>query len=269
MQYGIITGSRAPLRAEKSGASEMVSELLFGEAIEIVETENTWVKVRNLFDSYEGWMDIRLLEIVQGFSKEQLLQGKLVQNIILPIYRLDPQYGMKVQLLGMNCFFPDCFQIESGEESAQYRIGTQEFFAGSDSIGATKEFTRDNLIEIAEWYANTPYLWGGRSSAGIDCSGLVQQAFRACGQALPRDAKDQALKGKKIAFEEIQAGDLAFFSNSAGKITHTSICIGDGEIIHASGFVKTDELRPEGIWDRSLQKTTHSLSFVNSYFTEC
>lgn len=269
MQYGIITGSRAPLRADKSGASEMVSELLFGEAIEVLESEKTWVKAKNLFDGYEGWLDIRLIEFIQGFSSEQLLQGKLVQNIILPVYRLDPHYGMKVQLLGMNCFFPDCFQIESSEESAQYRIGSQEFFVGSDSIGKSKEFTRDNLIEMAEWYANTPYLWGGRSSAGIDCSGLTQQVYRSCGISLPRDAKDQVLKGKRIAFEEIQPGDLAFFSNSEGKITHTGICTGDGEIIHASGFVKTDELRQEGIGDKRLQEITHNLSFVNSYFTEC
>jgi hypothetical protein len=269
MQLAIITGSIAPLRLEKSGASEMISELLFGEAVEILEEENTWAKVRNLYDRYEGWMDTRLLERIPALNTEILLKGQLIQSAILPVYRIDPNYGMRVQLLGHNSFFPDCFKSSSEEDFVQFRFGKTEFMLGQDGLENEKSFTEEDIIEVAERYLNTPYLWGGRSSSGIDCSGFTQQVFRTCGKFIPRDARDQAQMGSQTSWEKIRPGDLAFFSNSEGKIIHTGICLEENEIIHASGFVKTDELRPEGIYDKQLQKITHTLSFINTYFTDC
>lgn len=269
MQIALVSGSRAPLRAIPNGGSEMVSELLFGEVVEILETQDTWVKIRNLFDDYSGWMDIRLLEMVDSTSPEELLIGKCLQNLILPVYRMDPDYGMRVQILGMNSFFPDALCEGESEGSLVYQLGKIQFFVGPESLGPPLALTRDNIISQAEWYLNTPYLWGGRSSFGIDCSGLVQQVFRSCGVNLPRDARDQVKTGTAIHQAEGKPGDVAFFSNSEGKITHTGIIIGDEEIIHASGFVKTDELLPEGILDRKLGRITHSLSIVNTYFTDC
>jgi hypothetical protein len=269
MQLSIVSASRAPLRAEKSGASEMISELIFGEAVEVLDKDNTWLKVRNLYDNYTGWADIRLFEPINGYTPQDLLTGKLGINLILPVYRLDPNYGMKVQILGINAFFPDTLLSTQDEDSLKYQFGEIEFFVGKDLIETPKAFERDNLLEMAEWFLNVPYYWGGRSSCGIDCSGLLQQVFRACGNSLPRDAKDQALTGKKIKFDEIKAGDIAFFSNSDGNIVHTGICTGENEIIHASGFVKTDELRPDGIYDQQLGKITHVLAHINTYFTDC
>jgi gamma-D-glutamyl-L-lysine dipeptidyl-peptidase len=268
MQVAIITGSIAPLRKEKSGASEMVSELLFGESVEILESDNTWVKVRNLSDSYEGWMDCRLLEELPDQNPDILQKGKLIHSVIYPVYRLDPNYGMRIQLLGYNSFFPDCLRTSSNENSIQYRFGKTEFMVGPDGLDACIPFTEADLLEISERYLNTPYLWGGRSASGIDCSGLTQQVYRVFGKNIPRDARDQAKIGKRTNWEEIRPGDLAFFSNSEGKIIHTGICLEDHEIIHASGFVKIDELRPEGIFDKQLQKITHTLSFINSYFSD-
>lgn len=269
MQIALVSGSRAPLRAIPNGASEMVSELLFGEVVEILETQDTWVKIRNLFDNYSGWMDIRLLERVDYPRPHELLIGKCLQNLILPVYRMDPDYGMRVQILGMNSFFPEALCEGESEGSLEYQLGRIQFFVGPESLGEPLPPTRDNIINQAEWYLNTPYLWGGRSSFGIDCSGLVQQVFRSCGVNLPRDAKDQAQTGQAIPLEEGEPGDVAFFCNPEGKITHTGIILGDGEIIHASGFVKTDELLPDGILDRKLGKITHRLRVVNTYFTDC
>ncbi len=269
MPLAIITGSIAPLRLEKSGASEMISELLFGEAVEIIEEENTWAKVRNLYDKYEGWMDSRLLEKIPELKSETLLKGQLIQSAIQPVYRLDANYGMRVQLLGHNSFFPDCFLSSSEGDFVQFRFGKTEFMLGPDGLENEMSFTEENILEVAERYLNTPYLWGGRSSSGIDCSGFTQQVFRTCGKCIPRDAREQALIGSQTSWEKIRPGDLAFFSNSEGKIIHTGICLEDNEIIHASGFVKVDKLSPEGIFDKQLQKITHTLSFVNTYFTDC
>jgi len=265
MQMAIITGSYAPLRAEKSGASEMVSQLSFGEVVEILDIQDTWVKVRNLFDQYIGWMDIRLLSQV---STKDYTQGKFVQVMILPVFRQDI-YGLQVQVLGIGAFFPDTCLVDSNEGILRYEIGKTEFQISEDSIASPKDFTRDNIVDTAQAFLNLPYVWGGRSFSGMDCSGLVQTVFRLCSRDLPRDAKDQVLRGKIINFNDAKPGDLAFFSGSDTNITHTGIYIGEGEIIHASGYVKTDTLKSTGIYDQLLQRNTHILHSINTYFTDC
>ena len=108
-----------------------------------------------------------------------------------------------------------------------------------------------------------PYLWGGKSTFGIDCSGLTQQVYKLGGYELPRDAYQQAELGEVLSFvEEAEPGDLAFFDNADGKIIHVGIILGDYKIIHAHGKVRIDPFDSNGIFNTDSQKYSHKLRFI-------
>lgn len=112
--------------------------------------------------------------------------------------------------------------------------------------------------ELASNYLRVPYLWGGRTCMGIDCSGFTQVVFAQCGIPLLRDASQQVTQGIKVdSFEEITANDLCFFANTEGRIVHVGIALPNHKIIHASGEVRIDTLTEEGIWNEELASYTH------------
>ncbi|MFM7637580.1 MAG: C40 family peptidase, partial [Crocinitomicaceae bacterium] len=146
-------------------------------------------------------------------------------------------------------------------------IGEQNFSIGPFSFVLTKELAHEktNAFELAEKYLNTPYLWGGKATNGIDCSGLVQSVFRMKGLNLPRDAYQQEEIGIEVDFNDLRNDDVAFFSNKNGKIIHVGILNENSAIIHASGRVRLDTLTKEGIWNEDYGKLTHSLKNIKRF----
>ena len=144
-----------------------------------------------------------------------------------------------------------------------FKLGEKEIkFQGLTTKGLKN---KNLLIEYAMLYLNAPYLWGGRSPFGIDCSGLTQMTYRLQGTEIPRDAQQQAELGKTLSFiEESQPGDLAFFDNSEGKIIHVGLILENNYIIHASGKVRIDRLDQQGIYNNEIRSHTHKLRLIKS-----
>lgn len=235
--------SVSPIRKEASDRSEMVSQLLFGETFEVVAYGNPWVKIRTVLDGYEGYMDIKhALPLTEKEFRRwvdaSVLQTSQVQKIQANFGTI---YTSKASFVG---------------EDARFDIGSWSFEQ------AELESMKKSIWEDSRDYLNAPYLWGGKSIFGIDCSGFVQAIFRLHGYNLPRDAYEQAEIGTDIDFEDVQANDLAYFSNAEGKIIHVGI-MGEGrQIIHASGRIRVDELKAQGIWNEEYEKFSHTLAHI-------
>ena len=233
MEKGICNVSVAPLRAENSHQSEMVSQLLYGEKVEIIEENGSFSKIKMVFDGYEGWIDAKQISKI---SEEDFAQKT-------------------AQILTEDFKF---FNFKKGK--ILLSIGSEIV---SDEEQTLREATGKSLSETAQRFLNVPYLWSGRSFFGIDCSGFTQLLFKVHGIQLPRDAYQQAEVGNVLDFvEESEPGDLAFFENQEGKISHVGIMLEDQKIIHAYGKVRIDLLDSTGIFNKDLGKHTHKLRFV-------
>ncbi len=242
-----------PLRKEASEGSEMVSQLVFGEYGEILEQQKSWCKIRNAEDTYEGWVD-----------------SKMILSIPLSRYekRPAPQYALKGSLIlsdGSELRLPLGARLPFPPGLDTIQLG-ENVWEKADSLRLQSVQPFSKVLDIAQLFLNTPYLWGGRSGAGIDCSGYTQLVFRMCGHTLPRDSRQQALRGEPIPFGEHQAGDLAFFrKQDQEKISHVGI-IGKGNVIyHASGKVRLDFLTKIGILKHPTGNATHILVDIKRY----
>jgi hypothetical protein len=249
MEYGICNLSVIPLRAEASDKSEQVSQILFGETFEISEWTERWVKVITTNDNYEGWIGrlqftmlghiayMTLKETPPPITYRAVTQAwKKPDNSVLYL----PVGSSLVFLKGTTC-----------------QINNEQF----EIIGEIGE--TENLEITAKSFLNTAYLWGGRTHYGIDCSGFTQAVFKLQSIYLKRDAWMQAEQGNVVDFlAEAKLGDLAFFDNAEGKITHVGIMLNNEQIIHASGRVKIDKIDSQGIYSEELKRYTHKLRII-------
>jgi hypothetical protein len=256
--FGICNLSVAPVRSAASDESEIVTQLLFGDFVKILEKpafdetyggyNSPWIKIRFDRDDYEGWMDFKQLVYV---DKTIFEAGTSTRQKVLfePILELEGPKGIQNIMLGSDLpFYKD----------GQLRLGTETYTV----LSPVDVDIKPDLFEIAEIYLNTPYLWGGKSIFGIDCSGLIQIVFKVCGYDLPRNASQQVKAGTEVAFNERRAGDLAFFINSSGKIHHVGILMSPHEIIHAAGRVRKDRFDDKGIYNLDLEKNTHTFHSI-------
>lgn len=250
---GICHLSLVAVRKEPSHGSEMVNQLLFGECFEQIDINGDWMHIRASHDNYEGWIHqaqqtpLSLTEFNELKRSKPYLTYDLVQILI-------NQNSIHSILLG---------SILPWYWGNTCRIGTNSYvFDGNAHLpeitGGAKA-----IVESAYMYLNAPYLWGGRSPFGIDCSGLTQMAYKLSGVPLKRDAWMQAEQGSTVHLvDEAQTGDLAFFDNEEGKITHVGIIAAKNKIIHSCGFVRVDAIDHHGIFNNQTKKYTHNLRLI-------
>lgn len=248
LDQAICPLSIVPVRREPDDRAEQVTQWLYGETADVLERGAKWTRLRFHHDEYEGWadnkqlapardgVDLRPVRSIEQFMHVATASGALV----LPFGAVLPAYS-----------------------EGRFEIGAERLaFPGRTTAQANGTAVM-RLLSLKDQWLNTPYLWGGRSPFGVDCSGLTQMLFLAGGIKLPRDAWQQAGLGNTVDLIDLATtGDLAFFDNEDGKIVHVGIVLEHRRILHASGRVRIDSLDQEGIYNAAEKKYTHKLRTV-------
>ncbi|WP_418604497.1 NlpC/P60 family protein [Hwangdonia sp.] len=245
MQYGICNLSIVSLRLEPSDKSELISQVLYGEYFKVLEQRKYWSKIRVAFDNYEGWIDNKQYIEITEEQYQALNQEtpKLSLDLVEFVQDADKQL----------------YSIPLGSSLNGLSILKHHFDGNSN----TENLSKSNLIKTSFLYLNAPYLWGGKTPFGIDCSGFTQMVYKLNGYKLLREASQQATQGEALSFiEESEPGDLAFFDDNEGIITHVGIIMKDNYIIHAYGKVRIDRLDHSGIYNVDKKMHTHKLRVI-------
>jgi gamma-D-glutamyl-L-lysine dipeptidyl-peptidase len=241
----------SPLRAEPSHRIEMVSQLIFGECCEILEQVKEWTRVRVKYDGYEGWCTSSHLAEVDELEYEP------AKTPLTPEWVTSLEYNGHPMMVPMGSHLT---AVKNGR--AQWRKNVVHYKGKTwDPTGSATD--AKSVRQLTYKFLNIPYLWGGKSVFGLDCSGYVQTVYKFLGIPVLRDAHQQATQGEPIGFlEETRTGDLAFFDNEEGKITHVGILLNAHEIIHASGKVRIDKIDNMGIVQSETHQRTHHLRVI-------
>ncbi len=252
MQYGIINIAIVPLREEPAHRAQQLSQLLFGESFRVIAKQDQWLNVESEF--YTGW-----IQAVQSF----LLEEDEYENFKQKPVRLthEPVTILRRKDLNTLLYVP-AGSVLPGLTDGKFNISTTVF-----ELQHPLQPKQTDLTAYARTYLNAPYLWGGRTHFGIDCSGFSQSVFLQNGIKIKRDAWQQAEQGTLVDFlQAAKPGDLAFFDNEAGRIVHVGIMLNNEQIIHASGSVKIDRIDDQGIFSAEQKKYTHQLRIIKRFF---
>ncbi|MDB4144274.1 C40 family peptidase [Flavobacteriaceae bacterium] len=245
MQYGLCDLSVVALRSEASDTSELISQVLYGEHFKVLEHRKSWSRIRLGFDKYEGWIDNKQFQFIEELEYKELHKSEPLMAMDLVDFITTQKQHLHPILLG------------STLNGLSYLEHT---FEGTARIGQND---KSKLVETALLYLNTPYLWGGKTPFGIDCSGFIQMVYKLNGFSILRDASQQASQGDALSFiEESEPGDLAFFDNNEGDIIHVGIIMEDHQIIHAHGKVRIDLLDQSGIYNVDTKTHSHKLRVI-------
>ncbi len=228
------------------------SQLLLCEKLQKISTNNDWIKVKaleqekynkktNKWDFQTGW--IQKKHVVKIKYDYDIVVNQPHAKIFLDQENfITVSIGTKLQLIDQNASKTD-YTVKLPNQ----KLGTikkNKVYLLSKKIHENKKELRNNIIKTSKMFLNTPYSWGGRSfydenetekQTGVDCSAMINLAYRANGLQIPRDSHDQFLKSQHISSNEIKMGDLIFLSNLENKVNHVLLFIGNGKIIHCTG----------------------------------
>lgn len=254
MEYGIAFQSVIAVRAKPEHAAEQTSQLLFGEMYVVEESREDWLRITLLYDQYAGWIHYKQHHPLSKPEAEKLMKASasVAAELVQTISNNDRSFPI---VIGSTLYDFD---------GMNFRIGKEKFVYSGQAIGTDSNLIQgEHIRRFAMKFLHAPYLWGGRSPFGIDCSGFTQIVFKLYGIQLPRDAFQQADCGKTLHFiHEAREGDIAFFDNEDGRITHVGILLDNDQIIHASGCVRIDMVDHYGIFNKELKKYTHKLRII-------
>nr|WP_262921693.1 C40 family peptidase [Pontibacter ruber] len=245
------------MRAETSDRAEIVTHMLFGECYEVVARQDNWVCVQLASDNYKGWIDYKQHNpvTVAYYQEWKAAQHPRVLEVLQVVSKED----VRIQV-GLGAYLPFL-------EGTQFRVGEERYTYNGLASDPAAELVPEKVVEVAYNFLRSPYLWGGKSVFGIDCSGFTQQVFGVCGYQLPRDAYQQVACGEEVHFaNQTKPGDLAFFANSEGRVTHVGIMLDGQRIMHAHGEVRIDTLDHNGIYNSDLKRYTHQLRIIKRIF---
>ena len=248
-KYGICHLPLAPLRSHPDDASEMVSQILFGQTLYILDSSNPkWTLIRVRDDGYQAYIGNKQCQAISKEEFENFNQHRQTVN----------RHGVRITQTDKQI----TFEIPLGSilpTEENFRFGNYEYH--HDFVPQ-----KETLLDTARSFLNAPYLWGGKSIFGIDCSGFTQTVFSAHGTLLLRDASEQVTQSQGVpSLSQARPGDLAFFANDKGRIIHVGILIGDSHIIHASGCVRIDKIDEKGIFNEEIGQYTHHLAAIRRF----
>ena len=245
MKYGICNLSIVPIRSEASDKSEQTSQLLYGETFIILDEKMKWTKIKLCFDDYVGWINNKQFDIIDENQLKIIEKGPQIYSYDLVEFVENANQELIAIPIGSSL---NALNILKHNYDGNKISGIQE---------------KSNIITTALRFLNSPYLWGGRTPFGIDCSGFTQVVYKLNGYKLERDSHLQAKQGSSLSFiEESESGDLAFFDNKEGEIVHVGIIMDNNHIIHASGKVRVDRIDQTGIYNSQSKKHTHKLRVI-------
>ena len=237
MDYGIIDLNIVPVRKKNNAKSEMINQLFFGEIITIIKTKEKWSFISSNLDKYQGWI--------------RNLHFKLIKKSDYKILSKSDSVFSKSEIIIKND--TNEITIPTGSLLSSVKFLNYSYF---------DEGEYKSLLETIKSFINSPYLWGGKTKNGVDCSGLVQSIFKTLNIILPRDSKEQSNFGVEIK-EGYKLGDLAFFGENANKISHVGILVDNETVVHAYGKVRMDKINSRGIYNIEEERITHFLQKVN------
>ena len=233
----------------------MVTQLLLGDVFEVIDSQDNWICIRTQFDNYEGWIDKKQSFPLsfENYQRIGLQHHPLTADLISVCYDKDLKNVFPIIIGSQLPFF----------NNKKFELSHDELIYEGTVLHPDKKNFQKFVRENALLYLNAPYLCGGKSPLGIDCSGFTQMVYKLNGYKLFRDASEQASQGEALSFiEESEPGDLAFFDNEEGAIIHVGIMMNDNYIIHSSGKVRIDRLDHLGIYNVDTGRHTHKLRVI-------